>query len=184
MGDMRGGRTALAMVVNLLLAFTALMSSQSATAQSSYQCKDASGRTWLQNQRCVTPANDTSVLYKCVTARGAVSIQNAPCPSASKTVWKRGTAPEFESAGTRRRQAAILQQQSADARALSRQAGTDRANEPNFAMRNPTEREQRLANCVAAKRNRETVLAQVGLKRTYALLQGLDETVYRACKGL
>ncbi len=172
------------MGVSLLLVVTALMPIHSASAQSSYQCKDASGRTWFQDQRCVTPANDTSALYKCVAPRGAVSIQNAPCPAASKTVWKRATAPEYESASTRQRQAATLQRQSADARALSRQAGTDRASDAGLTFRNPSEREQRLANCAESKRNREAVLAQVGLKRTYALLQGLDESVYRACKGL
>ena len=172
-----------AVSIGLLLLAT-FVPIQSVSAQSFYPCKDASGRTWVQNQRCPTPTDETAALHKCVTPRGAVSIQNAPCPTKSKTIWKRATAPEIENASTRQRQADTLTRQSADARALSRLAGTDRTTDPRVAFQGPSERDQRLADCAAAKRNRESVLAQVGLRRTYSLLQDLDASVYRACKGL
>lgn len=39
-----------------------------------------------------TPAWADDVLYKCIDAKGAVSIQSAPCPVGSRQAWKRDAA--------------------------------------------------------------------------------------------
>ena len=149
-----------------------------AFGQSMYKCSEA-GRTWHQNNACaITGAHDRT-LRKCVAANGAVSIQNEPCPAKAKTAWVRGTEPEVVTAETLRRQAGIRRQQEANSRYLSRLAGTDRTNGGGYTT--STASESQRAACERAKRHRQSVLDQVGLKRTHDLLRALDQEVYRAC---
>lgn len=66
-------------------------------------------------------------LYKCIDAKGAVSILSEHCPAGTTQVWKRGAAPdpapspEQEAAAQARRL-----KDAEDARALSEMAGTTR----------------------------------------------------------
>ena len=153
------------------------LASPLAMAQSMHECSEK-GRSWYQAGACATPSAHDQTLRKCVTRGGAVSFQNAPCPAGTTTGWVRTTTPEYVSAETLRRQRAEAQRRDADARFLSRLAGTDRLT-PRHA---PVQRhDPRVAACEAAKRHRDATLRQVGLKRTFNLLRALDEQVYRAC---
>ncbi len=66
-------------------------------------------------------------LYKCVDAKGAVSILSEHCPAGSTQAWKRGAAPD---PALTPEQAAAAQarrlKDAEDARALSEMAGTTR----------------------------------------------------------
>lgn len=70
-------------------------------------------------------------LYKCVDAKGAVSILSEQCPTGSTQVWKRGAAPD---PALTPEQAAAAEarrlKDAADARALSEMAGTTRKVQP------------------------------------------------------
>ena len=48
----------------------------------------------------------------------------------------------------------------------------------------PNARDELVRRCNAAKRHRDDVLNQIGLQRTYELLQALDKQVADACRGL
>jgi len=41
----------------------------------------------------VAPAVHAGMLYKCSSAKGAVTIQSDPCPTGSTEIWKRDSAP-------------------------------------------------------------------------------------------
>ena len=166
-----------------ILAALILVTAGPVAANDAFRCVDRDGRVFYQGTTCGSTLLGGAMLYKCQGAKGAVSIQSAPCPEKSKTVWARPAEPEVETEESRRRQQDVLRQQSADARALSRQAGTDRRTAYN-ALSGPTEHAQRLAQCNAAKRHRDDILNQVGLRRTYQLLQDLDRQVAAACRGL
>lgn len=154
------------------------------SADTVYRCVGRDGRTSFQSHSCGTQPAGGAMLYKYQGAKGAVSVQSAPCPDKTKTVWARPAEPELETEDSRRRQQAQLRKQSADARALSRQAGTDGQTIYFGNSSGPTEHDQRVARCNAAKRHRDDVLNQIGLRRTYDVLQALDREVAAACRGL
>lgn len=109
-----------------------------------------------------------ALVYRCVGERGAVSFQSQPCGDGQNTTRVVDATPEYE----RPRRATSY---------VSQAAQTQRY---NYVSANNDARNQRRANCESARRRRDATLEQVGLARTYDLLQQLDAMVYEACKGL
>jgi hypothetical protein len=108
------------------------------------------------------------MVYRCVGKDGAVSLQSQLC-SANQRVTRAIFAPP--DVGRIRRPVVVSSVRSQSSIYGSAPSAAD------------YERERRRATCASAKANREATLAQVGLKRTYDLLQRLDAVVYEACKG-
>ena len=117
-------------------------------------------------------------IYKCRDANGGLVYQNAPCGASQTTAAvKHYTAARYDpgaAAQLRQTQAAMVQ----------RQQSSYVASTQTYGATGDTSRSQQRVACAAAKSNRESVLAQVGLSRTYDLLRRLDDSVYEACKGL
>lgn len=156
-----------------------------AFADNVYRCTDRDGRVSYQGKACGSISVGNGMLYKCSGPKGAVAIQSSPCPDGAKTVWARAAKPEVETEESRRRQQEKLRRQHADARALSRTAGTDGASaSSNLVYSAPNAHDEQVNRCNAAKRHRDDVLNQIGLRRTYELLQALDKQVAEACRGL
>jgi hypothetical protein len=109
-----------------------------------------------------------ALVYRCVGKRGEVSFQSQPCDAGESTTRVLDATPEYE----RPRQAA------------SNSPVTSTTQSYSYVSINDDARDQRRANCENAKRRRDATLRQVGLARTYDLLQRLDAMVYEACKGL
>lgn len=150
-------------------------------AQSPHKCS-AQGRTWYQDGACSTTQPHDRTLRKCVSPKGATSIQNDPCPAGSRTAWVRPTAPEQLSDARRRSLQQQARKRDADSRYLSRLAGTDGLDRRQTIYRGPSRTSTRHAACDAAKRHRDIVLKRVGLARTVDLLRALNDRVYEACQ--
>lgn len=120
-------------------------------------------------------------LYRCVDYQGAVTVQDEPCPPASRET-KRVAIDAYEETVTSRaaRRAAVQRAQA------SRQAGSfvpasqARASRQGSPM--PWSPDRNNKACEDAKAYRETMLRILGLKRTYEDLQRLDARVYEACR--
>jgi predicted secreted protein len=172
----------------LMLLLAAAM--PSAYTQSAYKCYTPDGtKSWLQNGRCATPSPYGDALYKCVLPSGAVSIQQEPCNGKAKMAWRRNVSPELaQSPAEQARRVRERAQHELDARELARRVGNDQqqVSVPTYLYSSPSPepRSAQLAQCQQAKANRESVLNQVGLARTYDLLRQLDDAVYQACHGL
>lgn len=114
-------------------------------------------------------AEPVPMVYRCVDAAGGVSLQSQPCGAGQRTTRAVPAPPEPEPVRPR---------------TIARSAPSNSHTYNTFhAPQVDTRAAQRMA-CAAARQNRDATLAQVGLKRTYDLLQRLDEAVYQACKGL
>lgn len=116
----------------------------------------------------VTGDASAQQVYKCVSASGQTVYQSGPCDATQTTAKSWNAVPEPPRAY----------------RPPSRPApvSVEQANSPTgqgAAIRKPVSRN---AACETAKRNRDRTLDQVGQRRTYALIQQLNEAVSRACK--
>jgi hypothetical protein len=109
------------------------------------------------------------LVYRCVGRHGAVSFQSQPCGADEDTTRVLDATPEYE----RPRRVTS---------SASSQSTTQRNSYVSTAANDARARQR--ANCESAKRRRDATLEQVGLARTYDLLQQLDAMVYEACKGL
>lgn len=69
----------------------------------------------------VAPVADAGMLYKCSSAKGAVTIQSDPCPTGSTEIWKRDSTPAPQ---------ATLQQVVANSAQAKPQSGLVRAPPP------------------------------------------------------
>lgn len=120
----------------------------------------------------------THQVFKCVDARGAVAYQSYACGNGERTQGIYAARPDSR-ADIARAEAKRDALNEGYAR-LSRMAGTDR---PTSYASSGLRFDEAKARCDAAKAHREQVLRNVGLARTYDLLQQLDERVREACKG-
>lgn len=120
-------------------------------------------------------------VYKCV--RGSeVSYQSAACDGTQKVARQWDATPEPEPTADELRQRQLKNQiDQAESTWLSRAAGTDRMRSASN-QRNAGSRKSSMSRCDAAKARREAKLKSVGLKRTFDLLQKLDDAVNDACK--
>lgn len=121
---------------------------------------------------------NAQTIFKCKGARGAVSYQSEPCATGAKIDAVKNYAPIYDDPVA----AARLRQTEAVMDARSAQQRSTGSSQVAMAAYGP--RDQQRANCNAAKANRESVLRQVGMNRTYDLLQELDRSVNAACSGL
>lgn len=118
-------------------------------------------------------------VYKCRDGKGVPVYQSEPCANAEKR-WDAKPEPPPSYDEVRAREL-TRQRQEAESAQLRRAAGRDRpqqsigANLPAYAGSDP-------GRCERAKRHRQQVLDQVGLKRNFDLLRKLDDMVYNACK--
>jgi hypothetical protein len=109
-----------------------------------------------------------ALVYRCVGKRGAVSFQSQPCGAGESTTRVLDATPEYER----------------PRRATSNSSSASTTQSYSYVSIHDDARDRRRANCENAKRQRDSTLRQVGLARTYDLLQRLDAMVYEACKGL
>ena len=120
------------------------------------------------------------IVYKCIDWKGHSTYQSQPCPSQSRNekAWVAVPDPVLTDAQIRQR-ASVTQAQSA-------RDAYDRQNYGSapapVAARIPTQYAKDDARCENAKAHRKAILDSVGLRRTYDLLQRLDDEVNRACK--
>jgi hypothetical protein len=150
-------------------------------AETTGHSEQASSETLLpSSEEFVDEVRDdpTPTVYKCVGKGGAVSFQSFPCAADEAMRGAYAARPET------RRDMEIAQEKQRDAarqaQVMSRMAGTDR---PASTVAWSSNFDEERARCEAAKAHREQTLRQVGLARTYELLQRLDEIVREACKG-
>ena len=117
------------------------------------------------------------VIYKCVGAKGAVTYQNAPCPLGAVAQGAKAYADipyDPRLADEVRRDRLALDQRKQQAQSAPVIVGRSGAPSPD----------PKVKRCRDAKARREEVLDQVGLSRTYDLLQRLDREVYDGCKDV
>jgi len=117
-------------------------------------------------------------IYKC-KGKGPVSYQTEPCGPKSSTTGVKTYQPVYDDP----RAAARLRRIEAerDARRAYNNGGVTNIY-GNASGSDP--RGARRAQCASARANRKATLDRVGLRRTYDLLQRLDEQVNQACAGL
>lgn len=148
----------------------------------------AKGWMWLVPALAVSlPAwsQQAGVLRKCVSAKGAISFQQAPCGPGSRQLASHAYVTEPRpSAGQIRARAAREQAARAESAELSRRAGTvagQRAPRGGGTLHRVTIARDDAA-CQRARRRRERTLETVGLKRSYDLLRRLNDEVSIACR--
>ena len=116
-------------------------------------------------------------VYKCVQGKD-VSYQSQPCAQSDQAVkaWDAVPEPPPSNEELWRRYYAKKrgQRESAYLRSLAGRSGSG----SGASIRVP----QSSTACAAAKASRTNALNAAGLKRTYELLQALDDAVNRACK--
>jgi Domain of unknown function (DUF4124) len=117
------------------------------------------------------------VIYKCLGAKGAMTYQNAPCPAGtvSREVKAYAEIPYDHGLAEKIRRDRVA----LDQRKQQTQSASAIVNHYGAPPSNP-----KVKRCRDAKAHREYVLDQVGLSRTYDLLQQLDREVYDACKDV
>lgn len=113
-------------------------------------------------------------VYKCVDGKGNTSYQSSPCASTQKTVKAWDATPD-PITPYRPPTASRTQARQSRSTATGQRRGS-------IGSSIPVENAGNDKACLAAKSKRDTTLRRVGLKRTYALLQRLDEAVRNACK--
>jgi len=121
------------------------------------------------------------VVNKCVGKGGAVGFYSGPCPAGyqqAKTWDAKPEAPPTNEELWRRYYE--RKQGEADSRYLSKLAGTSRTGATVHRVR--LDGGRNAAACDAAKASRESTLTAVGMRRTYELLQQLDNNVREACR--
>lgn len=109
-------------------------------------------------------------VYRCVDRAGGVSLQSQPCGPDQRTTKVVAAPPDSEPIRPRPQ--------------VSRPNRTSQASFNTVEYQQQGSLASREATCASARRQRASMLEQVGLKRTYDLLQRLDDMVNRACKGL
>lgn len=121
-------------------------------------------------------------VVKCLGKNGAVGYYSGPCPAGYQPAKAWDATPEAPPTNDELwRQYYKRKQGEADSRYLSRLAGTSRSSSAaGHHIRADAARNQ--SACDAAKAYREQVLNSSGMRRTYDLLQQLDENVRNACK--
>lgn len=112
-------------------------------------------------------------VYRCVSAAGAVSFQDAPCAAGSQLsrtipVLVDPAKPDDENRRVSKRTAT---------------AGKPGAGQAKSKARSDARGKQRAA-CEKARKQRDAALDRLGLHRTFEKLQALDANVQEACKGL
>ncbi len=107
--------------------------------------------------------------YRCVDRTGAVSLQSQSGGPGQRTTTVVAAPSEVEP----RRY-----------RPVSRPNATNHAAESTFRLQRDAAHAGRMAACTSARQQREATLEQIGLKRTYALLQQLDAMVNNASQGV
>jgi hypothetical protein len=158
---------------------------------------------WLTRQGDLLAA---PTIHKCVGADGTASYQTFACARPEQQVWSRqvaASAPSARSApeglrsdgeagradasaahqpeGTRQRQSPAP---SRSKLRYGKHASAGKRRSPastSQAALIPLDPKGATPACLSARRQREDSLSRVGLKRTYAQLQKLDERVQRAC---
>jgi len=120
------------------------------------------------------------VVNKCVGKGGAVGFYSGACPAGylQAKQWDATPEPEptYEQLQAREYQ---RQRAAAESAYLSRRAGTGGG---ASGHRVRMDGQRNAAACDAAKASRESTLAAVGMRRTYELLQQLDNNVREACR--
>lgn len=105
------------------------------------------------------------MVYRCVDRAGGVAFQSAPCGPGQRMTRAIPAPPDIEPP----------RQRLPPPRAALRPAA------PQYVAPNATDLAE--IRCAQARGQRERTLAQVGLGRTYDMLQELDAMVARACQG-
>lgn len=109
------------------------------------------------------------MVYRCVDRAGGVAFQSEPCGPHQRMTRAVSAPPDVEPA---RYQAATRPRASSTSATAFSGAGISEQR-----------RELSEIRCAMARRHREQTLEQIGLRRTYDLLQNLDAMVAEACKG-
>lgn len=155
---------------------------------------------------CLGNVEAMPTIHKCVSADGAASYQTMACAQPEQHVWSRPVAMSVPSAasateGSRpvgkagrvnspppaQSEGAGTRPSSAPSRSKLRtikhaSVGQRRSTAPTAqAALIPLDPNGSTPACLSARRQREDTLSRVGLKRTYAQLQKLDDRVRRAC---
>lgn len=112
-------------------------------------------------------------LFRCVTAAGEVSYQDAPCGEGSR-LTKTIDVPAASSGASR---------SSAKARKPARARSPPIAGGAQGNRRRDGRSRQR-ESCLAARAERDRKLEALGLNRTFEHLRALDDKVRRVCKDL
>jgi len=114
-------------------------------------------------------------LFRCVSADGGVSWQDAPCAEGSRLS----------------RAVPILAEPAPEPKKTAKRAGSKAVSSPSKrpgasqATRGPPgTRAQRRIACDAARKQQAAAIERLGLKRTFDQLRTLDDQVQEACKGL
>ncbi|TKR33295.1 DUF4124 domain-containing protein [Luteimonas gilva] len=119
----------------------------------------------------VGPAWAQTVIVKCKDAKGKVIYQTEPCERGQTTTDVKTYAP-----------VRYNPKLAEETRQTQHEIDQRRASYGNNAQAAYIPNDGRGAACESAKAYRESVLKSVGMRRTYDLLQQLDENVRRACK--
>lgn len=125
---------------------------------------------------------EAQYLYRCVNYQGEVTIQDAPCPAASKETSRTVVGAYEETASAR-----AAKQRAVESAQASREAGSfkpaDQAGRSSSRSKlMPWEPDRNNQACESAKRHREMMLKAAGPSRTFELLRALDDQVYKACR--
>lgn len=122
------------------------------------------------------------VVNRCVGKGGAVHFYSGPCPAGYAQTRSWDATPEAPPSNDELwRRYYQRKQAEADSQYLSQLAGTSGGTGATGhrvrqdGARNPSA-------CDAAKASRERTLQAIGMRRTYELLQALDNSVREACK--
>jgi len=114
-------------------------------------------------------------LFRCVSADGGVSWQDAPCAEGSRLS----------------RAVPILVEPAPEPKKAAKRVGAKAVSAPSkrpAASRStrgpPGTRAQRRIACDAARKQQAAAIERLGLKRTFDQLRTLDDQVQEACKGL
>ena len=108
-------------------------------------------------------------VYRCVDRAGGVSFQSQPCGPGQRTTKVVAAPPEPEP--NRPRQ-------------TLRRVSSNQSGYSTYQLPREDPLVQRKVACAVARQSRDSTLRQVGLRRTYDLLQRLDSMVNNACNGL
>ncbi|MBU8974521.1 DUF4124 domain-containing protein [Lysobacter sp. MMG2] len=120
------------------------------------------------------------VVNKCMGKGGAVHYYSGPCPAGYQHAKTWDATPEQPPTNEELwRRYYQRKQGEADSRYLSGLAGTSSG---AVGHRVRADGARSASACDAAKASRESTLAAVGMRRTYELLQQLDDSVREACK--
>ncbi|UNK44005.1 DUF4124 domain-containing protein [Luteimonas sp. S4-F44] len=120
---------------------------------------------------CVLPASAQS-LYKCKDAAGGIVYQSQACPGATLRSWE---VAELRPAPV------VAQPAQVTSNPPSARPRTVRARNLRAPRRSAAPRDDRHARCLAARAQRDTTLARLGLQRRYDDLRRLNDAVSSAC---